>query len=99
MGVGSVFGENNATAAWRHYLDDNNVPLDLIICDWMMPGMSGLELLELVRERDPKVPFIMLTVVSKPKSVQTAFASGASGYLLKPFAIDALQKKALSFLI
>ena len=99
MGIGSVFSESNAKAAWRHYLGDNNVPLDLVICDWMMPGMDGLELLEKVREHDSKVPFVMLTAISKSGSVQAALACGASGYILKPFAIGALQNKALSILI
>lgn len=67
---------------------------DLILSDWNMDGMSGFELLKLVRadERTSNIPFILVTAESKPENVLAAKAAGASAYLLKPFKLDMLEK-------
>lgn len=67
---------------------------DLILSDWNMDGMSGFELLKLVRanEATAKVPFILVTAESKPENMLAAKAAGASAYLLKPFKLDMLEK-------
>lgn len=67
---------------------------DLILSDWNMDGMSGFELLKLVRaeERTAKVPFILVTAESKPENILAAKAAGASAYLLKPFKLDMLER-------
>jgi two-component system chemotaxis response regulator CheY len=67
---------------------------DLILSDWNMDGMSGFELLKLVRadERTAKIPFILVTAESKPENILAAKAAGANAYLLKPFKLDMLEK-------
>jgi two-component system chemotaxis response regulator CheY len=67
---------------------------DLILSDWNMDGMSGFELLKLVRaeEKTAKTPFILVTAESKPENILAAKAAGASAYLLKPFKLDMLEK-------
>jgi two-component system chemotaxis response regulator CheY len=67
---------------------------DLILSDWNMDGMSGFELLKLVRaeEKTAKIPFILVTAESKPENILAAKAAGASAYLLKPFKLDMLEK-------
>jgi two-component system chemotaxis response regulator CheY len=68
---------------------------DLVISDWNMPSMSGLDLLTQMRN-DPKnreVPFIMLTAVADKKSVENAMSRGVSEYLTKPFSQRDLEKK------
>lgn len=67
---------------------------DLILSDWNMDGMSGFDLLKVVRA-DPETretPFILVTAESKPENILAAKAAGASGYLLKPFKLDVLEK-------
>ena len=71
---------------------------DLIICDWDMPGMNGMELYEQVRADHPKLPFLMLTGRNDLDSVITARGSGVAGYLVKPFSSEQLEEK-ISFML
>jgi CheY-like chemotaxis protein len=73
-------------------------PFDLIICDWDMPGMNGMELYEQVRADHPKLPFLMLTGRNDLDSVITARSSGVAGYLVKPFSSEQLKEK-ISFVM
>lgn len=62
-------------------------PVDLIICDVMMPEMGGYDLHRAVREdrRFAHVPFIFLTALSDPAEIDRGHQSGADDYLVKPF--------------
>jgi two-component system chemotaxis response regulator CheY len=67
---------------------------DIILSDWNMDGMSGFELLKHLRA-DPgtrDTPFILVTAESKPENILAAKVAGASGYLVKPFKLDVLEK-------
>ncbi|EBA01566.1 response regulator [Marinobacter sp. ELB17] len=68
---------------------------DLILCDWEMPEMSGLELLQWMRQQPQyaKVPFIMITSRGDKSHVIEAIQQGVSDYLGKPFSPDGLGKK------
>ena len=70
--------------------------IDLIVCDWMMPGMSGLELLRRVREAESVVPFLMLTARTTADAVAEARDAGVDAYIVKPFAPRALRDKILA---
>ncbi len=66
---------------------------DLILSDWNMDGMTGFELLKVLRA-DPEtatVPFVLITAEAKQENMLAAKAAGANGYLLKPFKLDMLQ--------
>ena len=65
--------------------------IDLVICDWQMPGVDGLELLRLLREEDRDVPVIMLTAFGTIEHAVTAMRAGATHYLTKPFQQEQLQ--------
>lgn len=69
--------------------------VDLIICDWVMPNMSGLELLRTVRQdaKMAKIPFIMVTAEAEKEKIMAAIKSGVSQYIVKPFAAEALYAK------
>lgn len=71
---------------------------DLVLCDWEMPYMTGEELLKWVRERSElkTLPFIMVTSKGGEKDVVRAIQIGVSGYLIKPFTIEALVQKVTS---
>lgn len=67
---------------------------DLILSDWNMDAMSGFDLLKIVRA-DPETaetPFVLVTAESKPENILAAKAAGATGYLVKPFKLDVLEK-------
>ncbi|WP_404365379.1 response regulator [Marinobacter sp.] len=70
---------------------------DLILCDWEMPEMSGLELLQWMRQQDnyKKTPFIMITSRGDKSHVIEAVQEGVSEYLGKPFSPDGLSRKII----
>jgi FixJ family two-component response regulator len=61
-----------------------------VICDLRLPGMSGLELLATLRERDISLPFILVTAHDSPGLRQQAMQCGAAAHLAKPFRGTAL---------
>ncbi|MBN8521065.1 MAG: response regulator [Alphaproteobacteria bacterium] len=68
----------------------------LVISDWNMEPMSGLELLKQVRgagEHFSDVPFIMVTAESKTENVIAARQAGVNNYIVKPFNADTLKTK------
>ena len=72
------------------------VNFDLIISDWNMPGVTGLELLKEVRamEGDIKnVPFLMITNETEQGNVVLAVQAGVNGYIGKPFSAPILYEK------
>ena len=78
-------------------------PFDAVISDLRMPGTSGLELLETVREKYPQAAFLMATAVDDVRVGIQAMKAGADDYLVKPFQLDevftalarAIQRKRL----
>jgi two-component system chemotaxis response regulator CheY len=68
-------------------------PVDLIISDWMMPEMTGIEFLKVCKgdEEKKKIPFIMVTAEGQKDSVMEAIKSGVDNYIVKPFTPDKLK--------
>ncbi|WP_273378876.1 response regulator [Symbiobacterium thermophilum] len=65
---------------------------DLILLDWMMPGMDGLECLTALKG-DPAtrgIPVVLMTARAQQADVQAGIAAGAAAYLVKPFELDHL---------
>jgi two-component system chemotaxis response regulator CheY len=71
---------------------------DLVISDWNMEPMSGLQLLREVRSdaRMAALPFIMVTAESKTENVVAAKEAGVSNYIVKPFNAATLKQKLAS---
>jgi two-component system chemotaxis response regulator CheY len=69
--------------------------VDLIISDWNMPKMSGLELLKTVRQTDglKDLPFLMVTAEAQKQNVIDAVQAGVSNYVVKPFTAEAISDK------
>jgi len=68
-------------------------PFHLIVSDWNMPGMNGLELLQAVRAHHPHMPFLMLTGHADQELVLAARAARVNGYIVKPFSTEQLRSK------
>lgn len=66
---------------------------DLILLDWNMPKLSGIEALRQMRQSGSKTPVIMVTTEAEKSRVIEAIKSGANDYLIKPFSPDALAQK------
>lgn len=64
--------------------------LDLVILDWMLPGLSGLEICRRLRSIGDKVPIILLTVKDEVSDRIAGLDAGADDYLVKPFSVDEL---------
>lgn len=76
----------------------NNPDLGLILTDWNMPVMGGIEFVREVRAFMPKVPIVMITIESAREDVLKAVKAGVSGYVSKPFTAAILRDKLSPFL-
>ncbi|RZD16244.1 MAG: response regulator [Candidatus Acididesulfobacter guangdongensis] len=74
-------------------LNDNSY--DLVVSDWNMPEMTGIELLKAVRATDgiKDIPFLMVTAEAKKENVVEAVKAGVNNYIVKPFTAEVLQEK------
>ena len=66
---------------------------DVVVLDMFMPGIKGLEVLRLIRERHPKVQVILLTGQGATKDGMDGMKLGAFDYMIKPLSIDDLTSK------
>ena len=83
---------DDGTSAWDVL---ENQSIDLIISDWNMPKMTGLELLKKVRadSRYAGKPFLMVTAEAQKQNVIEAVQAGVSNYVVKPFTAEAISDK------
>ncbi len=74
--------------------------IGLVISDWNMEPMTGIELLRKVRADDAlkHIPFVMITAESKSENVIAAKEAGVSNYIVKPFNAETLKNKLVSVL-
>lgn len=68
---------------------------DMVLLDWMMPELSGLETLQAIRElySRSELPVIMCTAIGEEMSVATALNSGANDYMVKPISLPILRAR------
>lgn len=71
---------------------------DLILLDLSLPEISGIELLEVLRNKGKKVPVIIVTAVDRTESVVESFDIGANDYITKPFHTDELLARVRNML-
>lgn len=93
LGVGRIDTASDGQEALERIAADRDGGYHLIVCDWMMPRLSGLELLKRVRERSSDLPFLMVTALATLKAVEQALAHHVSAYIAKPFTPDQLEEK------
>lgn len=76
-------------------LDETHI--DLVVTDWHMPIMDGLELVVTIREQQDiaHIPILMVTAESKKEQMMMAAQAGVNGYIVKPFNAETLQAKIL----
>ncbi len=70
----------------------------LVLCDMMLPGQSGLEVVREVRRRRPDVPIVMITGFATAENATRAIEAGASAFLAKPFDDTELLNQVRSVL-
>ncbi len=90
----------DGTEAWD-YLENQWTQYRIAIFDWMLPGLSGLELCKRLRDRNSPLPVLMLTAKDRMEDKVAGLDAGADDYLVKPFGMPellarmrALQRRA-----
>jgi two-component system, OmpR family, phosphate regulon response regulator PhoB len=93
----AVSVETRGDEAAAHLLDD--IP-DLLILDWMLPGISGIELCRRLRQRQETkaLPIIMLTARGEESERIRGLATGADDYVVKPFSVAELMARVKALL-
>ena len=98
--VSSMLQEGGHTSAWAEdgckaveaLAKDKSI--ELILLDWNMPNMNGLEFLEKnMKEKLTTVPIIMMTTENSPEKIKKALSLNAAEYVMKPFTKDILFNK------
>ncbi len=92
LGFKNLVEADDGTSAWEVLQSQS---IDLIISDWNMPKMTGLELLKKVRASDnyKRTPFLMVTAEAQKQNVIEAVQAGVSNYVVKPFTAEAISDK------
>ena len=83
---------NNAISFLQSHLGK---PVDFIISDWNMPGMTGLEFLKWVRghQKFKNLPFLILTTENEQAKIMSAISGGVSNFLIKPWETEEIANK------
>lgn len=70
-------------------------PFQLILSDWNMPKLAGIELLRKVRAHAAlgKTPFVLVTAETEKEQIVEAIKAGVNNYVMKPFTLDSLREK------
>jgi two-component system, chemotaxis family, chemotaxis protein CheY len=92
LGINQVFEASDGRQALM-FIDDALDLIDLVISDWNMPAMSGVEVLRQLRTVNREMPFLMVTSRNDITSVKEAKASGVTAYISKPFSLTELESK------
>jgi len=72
--------------------------VEMIITDWNMPEMDGLEFVGVVRTSDTKIPILMVTTNAAKEDIVSALQAGVNNYVVKPFTPETLKEKIESLL-
>ncbi len=85
MGVEKIHEAASGRSALQFLVEEEGI--DLILSDWSMPGISGLDFLKEVRSRPAtkEIPFVLLTAEAQLYTILLAFKTNVSSYITKPF--------------
>ena len=92
LGITQIFEASDGREALT-FLDSAYDFIDLLVCDWNMPGMTGVDLLRQLRSVDSTMPFLMVTGRIDMDSVVEAKSAGVTAYIRKPFSSKQLEAK------
>lgn len=90
LGFHDVVEAEDGHAALQAMADS---PPDVVLTNWNMPKMSGIELVRAIRQTNKSIPVMMVTTEASKSRVVEAIQAGINDYLIKPFTPDALSAK------
>lgn len=90
---GKIISFSDSRKALDYVQSDNMKQVSLVICDWLMPDVSGLDILAALRQHHKHCPFLMVTANATKKLVVDAMHLGASDFIVKPFVTADLSAK------
>jgi len=90
---GDIYVFSDSKQALNYVQSDSMDNISLVICDWLMPDISGLEILAALRKSKPLCPFLMLTANATKKLVVDSMRLGATDFIVKPFHTNDLLTK------
>lgn len=82
---GEIVSFSNSIQALAYINSPNMNTISLVICDWLMPEASGLDILAVLRKNYVNCPFLMVTANATKKLVVDGMRMGASDFIVKPF--------------
>ncbi len=92
LGISLIVEAKDGEEAQKVIADQGKL-IDLVVCDWNMPGLSGIDLLKQLRGAQSEIPFLMVSGRNDLASVIEAQKAGVTGYILKPFSLADLDDK------
>ena len=92
MGIKNINEADNGKTALKELKKEK---FDLILCDWNMPEMPGIDLLKTLKSDDElkDIPFIMVTAEAQKDNILEAVKAGVNNYIVKPFTAETLSEK------
>ena len=97
FGVNTIFEASSGESAWELIRENNP---DIVVLDWVMEGMSGIDLIKMIRANpqspNPFVPTIMLTGHTSLEHVQEARDAGANEFIAKPVSVKTMMSRLSS---
>jgi two-component system chemotaxis response regulator CheY len=92
IGFANMLEADNGKAALKILKKEN---IDLILCDWNMPEMPGIDLLKAIKSDDElkNIPFVMVTAEAQKDNIIEAVKAGVSSYIVKPFTAETVTEK------
>lgn len=92
LGVSQIFEAQDGKSGMQ-FMDSSFDSIDIILCDWNMPTMTGIEFLRQIRSTGSNTPFMMITGRSDKTSVVEAKSLGVNVYVRKPYSPMQIEAK------
>ncbi|MBU1862715.1 MAG: response regulator [Candidatus Omnitrophica bacterium] len=72
--------------------------IDIILLDWKMPNMDGIEFIQKARKSGSNIPILMISTEGADENAAKALSAGANGYIAKPFTAEKIKEKLKAIL-
>jgi DNA-binding NtrC family response regulator len=90
---GNIYVFSDSKQALEYVKSDSMDKISLVMCDWLMPQVSGIEILAALRKFNLQCPFMMITANATKQLVVDSMRLGATDFIVKPFNTHQLLTK------